>query len=362
MRRLVVILFLVFCTVGYTQEIHSDAMTITSENVTQLQSTNQLSFDATISNDIQVGWFALQEENNHLVLIADNNVLIINDEGLVTKTVEAIELIDTVSFADKYVALLYTLPNGFGLSYTNTEGSSDSIIEVETSTIPSTLWVECNGASKCTAFAESITNQGETVLIELPSFDSDAVQGSSIRVNISELAQSPYTPALDEDAVVRIGRIPLPYVVTSSLDGIVQLWNLSTNELTYEVDNGTGQPSVFGNINVDATHLVWRDNANETLYLLNFETGENQAIAPLNGEYAQWYFLSNDASVIIAVNLGGEPNIVAWDTTTGERTDLGIYRECNRPQPDMVRLSDDGSTLVIGCDTGLDIWQIVEES
>ena len=84
-------------------------------------------------------------------------------------------------------------------------------------------------------------------------------------------------------------------------------------------------------------------------------------IAPLNGDYAQWYFLSNDVSVIIAVNLGGEPNVVAWDTETGERRNLGNYRECERPQPDMARLTEDGSTLIIGCDTGLDIWRINEE-
>ena len=165
-------------------------------------------------------------------------------------------------------------------------------------------------------------------------------------------------PASDADAVVRIGRIPLPYVVTSSLDGIVKLWNLDTDDIVYEVNNGTGEPSVFGNINADATHLVWRDNANQTLYLLNFETGENREIAPLNGDYAQWYFLTNDASAIIAVNLGGEPNVVVWDTATGERTDLGNYRDCERPQPDMVRFTEDGTTLIIGCDTGLDIWRV----
>jgi hypothetical protein len=53
--------------------------------------------------------------------------------------------------------------------------------------------------------------------------------------------------------------------------------------------------------------------------------------------------------------------VVAWDVKTGERTILGEYRECNRPQPDMTRLSEDGTTLVIGCDTGLDIWRIVPE-
>ncbi|MFW5691150.1 MAG: hypothetical protein ACOCXZ_01505 [Chloroflexota bacterium] len=49
--------------------------------------------------------------------------------------------------------------------------------------------------------------------------------------------------------------------------------------------------------------------------------------------------------------------MIAWIVETGERIDLGTYRECSR-QPDMVRLSTDGTTLVIGCDTGLDVWRV----
>jgi len=30
--------------------------------------------------------------------------------------------------------------------------------------------------------------------------------------------------------------------------------------------------------------------------------------------------------------------------------------------PDMIRMSHDMTTLVIGCDTGLDIWRIAPES
>jgi WD40 repeat protein len=148
--------------------------------------------------------------------------------------------------------------------------------------------------------------------------------------------------------------------VTSSIDGIVKLWNLETGETVYEVDNGTGEAAVFGNINKAATHLVWRDHDSKALYLLNFETGENRLIDELDAAYVQWFFLSNDASLIIAVNTNFEPNIVVWDVETGERTILGEYRHCNRPQPDMARLSADGTTLVIACDTGLDIWRIVE--
>jgi hypothetical protein len=160
------------------------------------------------------------------------------------------------------------------------------------------------------------------------------------------------------DVVVRIGRISAPYAVTSTEDGQVILWHWPTNERQAAVSNGTGEPSVFGNINASASHLVWRDNENRALYLLNFVSGENKLIAPLNGEYVQWFFLSADASVILGVNVEFDPIVAAWDAATGERFDLGSYLPCQRPQPDMARLSADGTTLVIGCDAGLQFWRV----
>jgi hypothetical protein len=60
---------------------------------------------------------------------------------------------------------------------------------------------------------------------------------------------------------------------------------------------------------------------------------------------------------VIGVNIDLEPIIVAWDVASGERLDLGFYRECSRT-PDMVQISEDGTTLAIGCDTGIDIWRV----
>jgi hypothetical protein len=57
------------------------------------------------------------------------------------------------------------------------------------------------------------------------------------------------------------------------------------------------------------------------------------------------------------VDVDDEPVVVAWDVATGQQYHLGTYRQCNRP-PDMARLSEDGTTLVIACDTGLDIWRV----
>jgi len=201
--------------------------------------------------------------------------------------------------------------------------------------------------------------QGDIVGLEALSSDYESVV-ILIDLVSGRATEAPYLPAEDEDAVVRIGRVPLPYVVTSSEEGIVKLWNLGTQEPLATVDNTTGEPSVFGNINNTPTHLVWRDNASLMLYLLDFATGENKAIDALNGAYVQWFFLTPNADVVIGVGVDGEPNVVAWDVANQTSHILGEYRTCGRPQPDMARLSRDGTTLVIGCGDGLEVWRVVD--
>ena len=66
---------------------------------------------------------------------------------------------------------------------------------------------------------------------------------------------------------------------------------------------------------------------------------------------------SADVLEALGVNIDLEPVVVAWDVASGKQTQLGTYRECSRT-PDMVQVSEDGTTLVIGCDTGLDVWRI----
>lgn len=352
--------------------------TITFDNMLQLESVQQLNFetdlfipnlyensqDESLDAVIELGWFSYSQPSDRFLLLDNANTLYaVSSDGATTDWLEASDTIDAVPFANEFYVVLSSSLTSLSVRYDNFElyGGTSLVINVESSAIPSAIWVTCpENNADCYANVE-VFQDGATIIYTLPPFDSMSAENSIISLQDSDLEQRSYLPANDENAVVRIGRIPLPYVVTSSLEGIVKLWNLDTGNVLYEVDNGTGEPSVFGNINADATYLVWRDNANQTLYLLDFETGENREVAPLNGDYAQWYFLSNDASVIIAVNLGGEPNIVVWDTVTGERTDLGNYRECDRPQPDMAHLTDNGTSLIIGCDTGLDIWRISEE-
>lgn len=168
-------------------------------------------------------------------------------------------------------------------------------------------------------------------------------------------------PSSDPESVIRIGRIEPPLAVTVTEDGRVKRWNMETGEVTAEVqiDPAEGLP-IYGAVNAGGEeYLVWRDPASNALHLLNFQTGEDRVVVQLDGLYMPFIFLSSAADVIIGVNVDDAPVVVAWDVATGERYDLGEYRECSRP-PDMARLSQDGTTLVIGCDTGLDIWRVQE--
>jgi hypothetical protein len=154
---------------------------------------------------------------------------------------------------------------------------------------------------------------------------------------------------------MRIGRIDPPLAITATKEALLKRWNLETGEVTASAQL-EALPAA-GQVNADGSSFAWVDQKFESLHLLNFETGKDQVIAPLGGTYIPFLLLSAKSDVIIGVNVGLEPGVMAWDVATGERIDLGTYRSCNR-QPDMVRLSKDGSTLVVGCDTGLDIWRV----
>ncbi|HSS98304.1 MAG TPA: hypothetical protein VLK33_14795, partial [Terriglobales bacterium] len=167
----------------------------------------------------------------------------------------------------------------------------------------------------------------------------------------------PSGPENDPDSFMRIGRIDPPMAITATKDALLKRWNLETGEVTATAQLD-GLPAA-GQVNADGTSFAWVDQKFASLHLLDFESKVDKLIASLGGTYIPFLLLSAKADVIIGVNVGLEPNVVAWDVVTGERIDLGEYCACNR-QPDMVRLSKDGSTLVIGCDTGLDIWRVSE--
>jgi hypothetical protein len=395
MRKLLLLCLFLFSLSANAQE---NPEVITAANVQHLQSVAQINYAEgfqiigpgpddhpnpeanLVIPDIDTGWFSMNEDGSLFGLVDGESFVIVNDLGEIVgipKTFTAyyqsytLQLVDA-TLHDSFPYGVYLSDGYFRVFYggTSAYGNPGQEIVFISYDTPQSIWLDCEDNQRittCYPWLEILGSDNNAYVMRLPSItpleaNLPIVTPYTVIPNVIEFTDTtrlPYAPAQDAEAVVRIGRIPPPYTVTSTLEGMVKLWNLETGETLYEVDNGTGQPSVFGAINNPPTHLVWRDNANESLYLLNFETGENRLIAELNGDYAQWFFLSPDASVILAVDLGFQQNVVAWDVSTGEKIDLGHYRECTRPQPDMARLSADGTTLVIGCDTGLDIWRIV---
>lgn len=350
MRKLVIIALFLISVSGFAQD-NPTPPPISAENFLNLQSVAHIDFDD-FDSDFDSGWFAL--DNNGLrYALSDvtGRVYVVHEDGSIEFSFTVLDdgnaypgsLVDADFGVHTILYTVHVIDNQVYL------GS----IQTELSGIPQSIWV-------------NDTEMGGRFFIEILPVDTNIdAQILAFRINSMEAGfyledTFPYAPAQDTEAVVRIGRIRPPYAVTSSENGIVKLWNIETGTVLHTVDNGTGQAAVFGNINADATHLVWRDQDSNALYLLNFETGENRFVDNLDGAYVQWFFLSSDASVIIAINYDFAPDVVVWDVETGERTDLGEYRHCNRPQPDMARLSTDGTTLVTGCDTGLDIWRVVE--
>jgi hypothetical protein len=226
--------------------------------------------------------------------------------------------------------------------------------------MPAAQWIDCPDmdGDECAVWLEMIDLQRDrTSILELP-LSFVLVENDAAQVDADELARVDYAPSTAEQAFVRIGRIEPPHVVTSTPDGQVNLWHLQSQASVAQahVENG---PVVFGQLNASTSHLAWRGPASDALYLLDFTTGDNQRIADLNGAYAQFFLVSQNADVIFAVHVNDEPVIVAWDVASGQRYEVGEYGPCRR-EPDMARMSPDGTTLVVGCDTGLEIWRVAD--
>jgi WD40 repeat protein len=217
--------------------------------------------------------------------------------------------------------------------------------------IPVRVWLGSSGTIDIWVETMPLDGGRDYKVVKLP-LDGD---GTLLE---DEITVIPSAPEQDTDAYVRIGRIPAPLAVTATQDGLVKLWNLETGETTYSVQ--VDDVPVFGRVNENgADQLAWRDGSSLGLNVLDFETGENTRVTDLSGDYIQALMLTPAGDIVLAVHIGEEDNVVAWDVATGERVDLGTYRDCTGV-PDMVQLSQDGSTLVIGCDLGFEVWQVAD--
>jgi WD40 repeat protein len=207
---------------------------------------------------------------------------------------------------------------------------------------PEVVWIEAGPD-----YFDPEQNRHLVVRLTIPGSDAEPAEPVVIDA----------APEADSESFVRIGRIPAPLAITSTADGVVRLWDLQTGVKTAEVV--LDAVPVFGRVNeTTGQQLTWRDQTSQALHLLDFATGENRLIAEIGGEYIQALMLTPAADVVLAVHIGDVPNVAAWDASSGAFRELGLYREdCSRV-PDMVQLSADGTTLVIGCDTGLEVWQV----
>lgn len=324
-----------------------DSELISADNVERLRSVQQIDY-ADLEADINIGWFVANEDASEFIVFDnDSNILWITDDGefqswsyVINPEEQVFTMIDAVYFREFHF-ILYVLDDKYYV-----DGQ-----ELDFAGMPVGLTL---GSDIGFVYIEVLLDDGDTVIYEygITPFTGELTQSDTIPYPLNDVTES----------VMRVGRIELPTIIASSLDnGTIQLYypGFTWLDRKYEVDNG---PAVFGAVNstfAGSTHFAWSDPNSTNLNLLDLETGENQVIAELNNLYAQYYLLSQDASLVIAVNVDFTPNVIAWDTDTGKRYDLGEYRDCERI-PDKVELSADGTTLIIGCDTGLDIWRIAD--
>ncbi|MCA0452610.1 MAG: hypothetical protein LCI00_01380 [Chloroflexi bacterium] len=360
MRKLIVLLLTLFPLV-VTVSAQADLEAITAENVEHLQSVQQINFaDETAgAGVVENGWFAVDAQGKHIaamnragdVVVWDDTGNLIDNYGI-TGGDDLLSTVQDIAFRKDSPEVVSVHMDGtsYYVAYRNYETHELEYFHFSTADVPLRIWDTGN-----TWLEVSPADYLRTRFVrELLPEASD-----NLRTN-AELAPSEYRelesgPENDPDAFFRIGRMRLPYAITATQEFFVKRWNLETGEVTATAQLD-GMPGV-GQITPDGRYFAWRDSESEAIHLLDFETGIDKVIAPLNGSYIPYLLLNSSASVIIGVNVDLKSIVVAWDVSTGERIELGEYRSCNR-QPDMVRLSVDDTTLVIGCDTGLDIWRV----
>lgn len=339
------VLLVVFASVAQDDQLPPP---VNSENLDSFQPVTRINFDELPpdAGTFITGTFAMRDDAAYIAVTNRAGRYILLDQQGAVQGINwhsDSDLIDLAFDEDHVYSLYYNAVDTAVIIRDTLDFSHGIQREFAMNELPFNLWIDDDGIP----YTEIVFPEPY-----IARFDLETETTSTI----------PYALAEDEDAVVRIGRIAPPLAVTSTEDGLVKLWNIQTGEVTVEAQVDTEDvegPVVFGQLSSDGRYLVWRDQPSESLFVLDFETGENRRVVDLNGDYAQFFFITPDASLIFAVHLNNEPIVVAWDTTTGERYDLGTYRECNR-ELDMARFSADGRRLVIGCDTGLDIWQVAE--
>ena len=340
-RLYAIIIVLQFCLSSAAQ----NGTIIRAENLRHLRSVARINF-ADFPGELEIGWFEAKADASEFIVFDDAGTIyrvgmsgILESLAYRNNEAQVFSLIDAAYVGD-VPFILYVLDDAY---FINEQRLSSDRVPVALYAFDDMLFVEAIEDGGAVVFQGFLLEEEPAALRlisrkGLPDAGSDA-------------------PA------VRIGRIDFPYVFVSNLVGSGLIMYRYPG--AFSVENGrqydlNGGPAVFGAMNVAGSHLAWSDPASARLNLLDLASGENTVVAELGGSYGQYHLLTADASAILVVNLDFSPAVVAWDVETGKRRDLGAYRGCTRI-PDKVVLSEDGTALIIGCDTGLDTWRIVND-
>ena len=352
---------LIFFSLAFSTSAQDSSVVITASNINQLQSVAHINFvdwEPEIGK-IENGWFALNHDASKFAVMNRTGEIIIGDDlGQVLDhyAVPGSDNLPTsvldLAFRQNYPAVVSAHSEGgaYYVAYRYYETHQTEYFRFETPDVPLRIWD--TGSAWLEISPDDYTRSRYVQVLTPANFDGFRVNEVLQPDAIKELNSGPEN---DPDSFLRIGRIEPPFAITVTQKFLVKRWNLETGLITATVQldalPGAGQ------LSTDGRYFVWRDGDSKALHLLDFETGKDRVIAPLQSSYIPYLLLNSSASVIIGVNVASKSIVVAWDTSNGERIELGEYRSCNR-QPDMVRLSADSSTLVIGCDKGIDIWRI----
>ncbi len=320
------------------------APVISAQNISRLGPARQIDY-ADLDGEFEVGWFATDKSASEFVILdRDMRVYRVWDPEAVreihfmeTSPDDVIAVLDAMYLGDIPVVLFRHERH----AYINRHqlGQANEYLAL------------FGDSERNEIIVEAIDSEGEPVFLRYQMSSDGEMLTFDSRVAM---------PTLESNApAVRVGRVPFPHVILSSLsDGNLTVYRLVNSSGAFAKDQYAlvDGPAVAGSLN--GNQFAWIDPRSERLNLLDLSSGENRVVADLGGKYAQYLLLTHDASAIIMVNVDFKPHVYAWVAFSGQRLDLGPYRECGRI-PDKVSLSGDGASLIIGCDRGLEIWQII---
>ena len=317
---------------------------ISAANIARLQSQARIDF-ADFPGELKIGWFEAE---------ADGGDFIVFDQAGRIYEVSPAGIADSWTYVESGSGQLFSLIDA---AYVDDEPQALYVIDggyfINQQRLPAGYQPVAMVSQGVSLYVEVIDADGRTVLLQYAYQDA----GEAL-----QLVDEFLLPASDpEQPAVRVGRVAFPFVLYSRLsDGELRVFRYPNAFMAgmgsvYSLTQG---PAVFGAVNAAGSHFAWSDPYSERLNLLDLETGVNRDVAEIGGAYAQYHLLTADASAILIVNLDLAPEVFAWDVETGQRYELGPYRSCQRI-PDKVALSRDGKALIIGCDTGLDIWRVI---